>query len=275
MKLSLSVRIAEDATKTTLNLPFADIVHIARDQDYDAICLRASAAGVQTPREQRIKMKEEINRCGLVVSMVTTDCDVPLNNENGPKALRDITPSLEVAEDFGCDLIRVCMKNETDIPVAQSACDLAAQKNIRLAHQCHTTTLCEEVEPTLELLKKIDRSNFGLIFEPANLMLCGQSYGMETLKAYFPYVMNVYVQNHRLDANGPVSQETWCRGVQSFHNLLLWEEGGVDIAGLIHNLLSLEYTGYFTIHHAQDVKTTLEAEQYAKNCAKFVRSFLS
>ena len=46
LQLSLSVRIVEAACKTKLNLPFEDLVSIAADTGYDAVCMRASAGGV-------------------------------------------------------------------------------------------------------------------------------------------------------------------------------------------------------------------------------------
>ncbi|HUE12813.1 MAG TPA: TIM barrel protein, partial [Planctomycetaceae bacterium] len=199
MKLSLSVRIAEAPCKTRLTVPFRDLVQLAAEQGYRAVCMRASAGGVQTPLSELAAMRAEVEQAGLVVSMVTADSDVPLNNEHGPDSLRNIVPTLDVAQALGSDLIRVCLKTEADVEHAQRAADLAADRGIRLAHQCHTTTLFEEVEPSIAWLKRINRRNFGLIYEPINLLICGQSYGLATLRKFAPYLMNVYVQNHRLD----------------------------------------------------------------------------
>jgi sugar phosphate isomerase/epimerase len=182
--------------------------------------------------------------------MVTADSDIPLNNESGPNSLRNIIPSLDVAESLGCDLIRVCLKHARDIEHAQRAADVAAGRGIRLAHQCHTTTLFEQVGPSLDVLARINRPNFGLIYEPANLMLCGEPYDETTLRRLRPYLMNVYVQNHRLDPEGPVSLETWCLGVRRFHHIPLWEPGGVDFDAVIRSLNAIGYDGYFTVHQA-------------------------
>ena len=43
MKLSLSVRIVESACKTRLHIPFQELVSVAKNSGYDAICMRASA----------------------------------------------------------------------------------------------------------------------------------------------------------------------------------------------------------------------------------------
>lgn len=273
MKLSLSVRIAEDATKTRLNVPFEEIVALAAELDYDAVCLRASAGGVQTPREELARMRERVEEAGLAVSMVTADYDVPLNNDRGPNSLRDIDPSLDVAEALGCDLIRVCLKSEEDIEHARRAADRAARRNIRLAHQCHTTTLFEQVGRSLEVLEAIGHPNFGLIYEPANLMLCGEDYGAETLQKFRPYLMNVYVQNHTLDPEGPIELPTWCLGPRRFRHLPIWEQGGVDFDRFFEGLQAIGYDGYFTVHAAQGVTTLDEARDFARRCAEWFRSF--
>jgi sugar phosphate isomerase/epimerase len=250
MKLSLSVRIAEAACKTRLTVPFSDLVQLAAGNGYRAICMRASAAGVQTPLDQLTSMRSEVERAGLIVSMVTADSNVPLNNDQGPESLRNIRPSLDVAEALGCDLIRVCLKTAADVEYAQRAADLAAGRGIRLAHQCHTTTLFEEVDPSLQWFKRINRLNFGLIYEPMNLLVCGQTYGLATLRKFAPYLMNVYVQNHRLDPRGPAFLDTWCLGERRFHHIPLWEPGGVDFPEVVAALQAIGYDGYFTVHQA-------------------------
>lgn len=266
MKLSLSVRIAEAPCKTKLNVPFAEIVGLAQELGYRAVCLRASAGGTQTPISQLVEMRREVESVGLAVSMVTADFNVPLNNERGPDSLRDIGPSLDVAEAFGCDLIRVCMKQSEDIPHARAAADLAAERGIRLAHQCHTTSLFEQVDPMLEVLREIDRENFGLIYEPANLMLCGEPYGTETLQKLKPHLFNVYVQNHVLDPQGPVELETYCLGVRQFHHIALWETGGVVFDDVMAGLTDVGYDGYFTIHQAENNQTVAACREYAEAC---------
>jgi sugar phosphate isomerase/epimerase len=270
MQLSLSVRIAEANCKTRLNVPLSELIELAVTNGYQAICMRASVGGVQTPRDELAGMRDEIEAAGLRVSMVTADFDVPLNNNNGPNSLRDISPSLDVAEALGCDLIRVCLKTEADIEHAQQAADLAADRAIRLAHQCHTTTLFEEVDRSLEVLDRIGRPNFGLIYEPANLMLCGQSYGVDTLMKLQPYLMNVYVQNHSLDPHGPVELETWCLGPRRFHHIPIWEPGGVDFQQVIDALQIIGYTGCVTIHQAY--AELMGPREAAEQSALYLRS---
>src|SRR5262249_31925498 len=188
---------------------------------------------------------------GLRVAMFTADCDVPRNNAHGPDSLRAIGPSLDVAEALGCDLIRVCLKRHEDVAFARQAAERAGRRGLRLAHQCHTASLFEEVDPMLQVLAAIGQPNFGLIYEPANLLLCGQSYGHDTLAKLRPHLMNVYVQNHRLDEHGPCTQTTSCRGEVRFQQLDPWETEGVDFGLVAAGLRGIGYQGYLTIHQAQ------------------------
>ena len=228
MKLSLSVRIVESACKTRLHIPFQELVSVAKSSGYDAICMRASAGGVDSPTETLAGLRAIVEDAGLQVSMVTADVNVPLNNDRGPDSLRNIGPSLDVAEALGCDLIRVCLKRHEDIAYARTAADQAAKRGIRLAHQCHTATLFEEVDSILSVLTEINRPNFGLIYEPANLLLCGQSYAADTLTRLRPFLMNVYAQNHRLDQHGPRIADDLLPGrgaLSSSRSLGLWWRG--------------------------------------------------
>ena len=271
MKLALSVRIAESLSKTELFIPFEQIVSIAAEAGYEAICMRASAGGVGNSTDELKHMRDCVQQSALRVSMVTADFQVPLNNEHGPESLRNIGPTLDVAELLDCDLVRVCLKNRADISHARTAADQAADRGLRLAHQCHTSSLFEEVEPMLEVLHEIDRPNFGIIYEPANLMLCGQPYGESTLRALKPFLLNAYVQNHVLDPSGSDWLNTYCRGEVRFNHLNLWKEGGVDFASVFAGLQAIQYDGYFTIHQAQGIENVEGAKRFAQRCVEWQR----
>ncbi|MEZ4729587.1 MAG: hypothetical protein R3E79_20855 [Caldilineaceae bacterium] len=67
-----------------------------------------------------------------------------------------------------------------------SAADEARERNIRLAHQSHTQSIFETVAGSLDILQRVGRPNFGIIYEPANLALCGEAYGPATLRPFSP-----------------------------------------------------------------------------------------
>lgn len=269
MKLSLSVRIAETATKDRLTLPFAELLQLARRYRYHALCMRPSVAGVQSTWAQLGEARSLIATARLPVAMVTADLSVPMNNEHGPDSLRDIGPSLNVAEALGSTLIRVCLKHAEDIAWAQRAADAARERGIRLAHQCHTDSLFETVADSLDAVRKIGRSNFGIIYEPANLMLAGDGYGVDAVKRLAPYIMNVYVQNHRVQRNGKSPLLTRSRGEVRYDAIPLWAPDGVDFAVVFAALREVGYDGYVTVHQAYgELMGPVEA---ADKSAEFLR----
>lgn len=251
MKLSLSVRVAETfSSKEHTAIPFAEILALARRHGFDALCMRASAAGIHTPAETIDAMRRSIESAGLSVSMVTGDFAVPANNERGPDGLRNITPYLDLAERFGAPLIRVCMKGEEDIPWARKSADEARERGIRLAHQSHTTSLFETVDGAWQTLQAIGKPNFGLIYEAANWFMVGQPYGREVIRRFEPYLFNVYVQNLMVRPDGESSLQTFTRGVIRLHHIGIWEQGGVDYDEALSALRDMRYEGCVTVHQA-------------------------
>ena len=68
------------------------------------------------------------------------------------------------------------------------AADEAAQRALTLVHQCHVQSLFETVDEIEHRLSQIDRANFGLIFEAANLEQCAQDYGTATIQRLAPWI---------------------------------------------------------------------------------------
>ena len=201
---------------------------------------------------------------GLAVSMVTGDFPIPENTDEGPQALRNIAPYLDLAEALGAKLVRVALRKEEDIVWAQRAADAARERGIALAHQCHNRSLFERIDETLDVLRRIGRANFGLTYEPANLECCGQPYGAQTLERFAPYLVNVYLQNQRLDPAGQSVMKTWCRGDVPFDQIPLWDNGGIDFAGIMTALAELGYAGYVTVHQAALTTPREDADRSAR-----------
>src|SRR5258705_7945790 len=113
MKLSITVRIAEapgSNQKTVMG--FDEVIGVAKKIGYEAVDMRASQAGIQTPKERLREMRKALDKSGIKVSCITGDFDVPSNNDKAPDGLRNIAPYLDLTEILGADLIRVGMKKE-------------------------------------------------------------------------------------------------------------------------------------------------------------------
>ncbi len=269
--LSLSVRIAEGfLSKEVPILPLQDVAEIAQRNGYRALCMRASQLGIQSTSHDLQEGRRCLREHELRISMLTGNFDVVYNNEKGPSLLRDIEPYLQLAQTLETNLIRVALKSEADIALAQHAADQAAHYGIRLVHQCHTLSLFETVESIETTLRRIDRPNFGLIYEPANLELCGQDYGATTLRRLAPWIFNVYLQNQILSPTGKTKLETWCRGSIPFDIVPIHRAGGIDFKSVLNGLHEIEYQGWLTVHQsATEGETPAES---ASKTADYLRS---
>ena len=251
MKLSLSVRIAEAVgSKEQTTRSFTQVAELAKRVGYQAVCMRASQVGIHSPLERITAVRQKTRELGLAVSMITGDFATPMNNEHGPEALRRITPYLDLMELLGSNLLRIAMKKAEDIAWAQRAADEASERNLRLAHQSHTRSLFETVEGSLDVLKRVGRRNFGIIYEPANLDLCGQDYGVETIKKFSPYLFNVYLQNHIRRPEGKTVLNTWIHGPVPHDPIRLQDSGGINFETVFEGLGAVGYDGYVTVHQA-------------------------
>lgn len=254
----MSVRVAEsffDKKRSSMSLDA--LIDLARHEGYAALCMRASTAGVHTPAGTVAEYARRVRAAGLDVSMVTGDFEIPINAEHGPEALRDITPHLDLAQVFGADLIRVCMKTDEDVGWARRASDEAAERGIRVAHQSHAASLFETVAGTLSVLQRVDRPNFGVVYEPANWMVVGEDYGPDTIRRLAPWIFNVYVQNHRLDPGDEAQLETWTKGRVGVDHVGIWERGGVRFDEVFAALGEIGYAGYVTVHQSFEGSMTV------------------
>ena len=272
MKLSLSVRVVEKFhSKREAGMPLAGLAELASEHGYGALCMRASQLGTQTDLETVRVEREALRRLGLEVSMVTGDFPIPENSDDeGPQALRNVTPYLDLAEALDADLLRICMKTEEDVTWARRAADEAGERGMRLAHQCHTRSLFERAAESLQVVDRIGRDNFGIIYEPANLELCQESYGAEVLRAFAPHLFNVYLQNHRIHPDGDTELVSWAAGAVRFDQVPMWESGGIEFAPIIETLAEIGYEGYVTVHQA--FAGVAGAQEAVSKSAEYLRS---
>lgn len=275
MRLSLSVRIAEGfLSKEEAIMNLEALATLASTAGYDAICMRASQVGVHSSPDQIDNAAHVLRSNELDCSMVTGDFDVVYNNDAGPNCLRDISPYLDLADRLGAPMIRVAMKTDDDIPWAQRAADEAAERQIQLVHQCHTLSLFETVDSIVKTLERIDRDNFGLIYEPANLEICGEPiYDNRALERLSPWIFNVYFQNQCLKPDGDITLETRCRGPVAFDIVQIHDSDGIDFAAVFDGLHRIDYDGTITVHQSAPDGTS--PQDSASKSAMFLRSVMS
>ena len=249
MLTSLSVRIGESPRdKTKLAVPVETILEKAAEAGFRGISVRASAVNTESSYAQVQAFKSALDRVALSASMVTGNLALAQNSAQARDVLTDISPHLELAERLGATLVRVMLHTPEDIQAAQRAADEARERGVTLVQQCHWGSLAETVEQAVELARQVDRDNFGITLEPANLAACGSDYGMRAVQQLAPYLRNVYFQNIRLDGAGPVNFPTRARGDVGVRFVPVAADDGLDVADMLAGLQAVDYQGWFTIH---------------------------
>ena len=273
MQLSLSVRIAEEfGTKDRALMPFEELARMAADLGYDALCIRASQAGVHTAAKRRAEMASFLDELGLGVTMVTGDVSIAANDDAAAAALRDIGPYLDLAEEFRSPLVRVMIKEEADIELARRAAASAAARGLRLAHQIHVGTLLETIDEATVIAERVGLNGFGVTLEPANMMACGDDCGPDAIARLAPSLVNVYLQNQVLDEDGPTVVRRRDSMVR-VRNIPLDAEEGIDLESIFAGLDSVSYKGPITVHQSAIEGLPIEdsARRYYELLAAYVR----
>lgn len=76
-------------------------------------------------------------------------------------------------------------------------CDMAKEENIDIGSELHGGSLCNNKENSLEIVKRVNRENFGMYFQyDWNYTL---EENCDTLKSFIPFLKNVHVFNVNTD----------------------------------------------------------------------------
>ena len=70
------------------------------------------------------------------------------------------------------------------------------------------------------------------------------------MRAYQPWLFNVYLQNHTPEPDGTFPMETWTRGEVMSTLRPLDAPGGIDFPAIFDALRAIHYDGYITMHQA-------------------------
>ena len=182
MKFSLSGRCVVSAKG--LLKENAEFLQLASDAGFDGVDLRSDQLSPSLPRERIDEVKELCAKLGLEVAAL---------NARGiaGDAKAELAKLLELAQELGCGRIRV----SGDVAAIQDAADMAAAYGIRLGTQMHTNGPCETVALARETLAEIDRPNFGVVIEPANLYMAGDAFTAENFSLIADSIFWCHVQS--------------------------------------------------------------------------------
>ena len=92
------------------------------------------------------------------------------------------------------------------------------------------------------------------------------------MRAFHPWLFNVYLQNHTLKPDGLQPMETWTRGKVMSTSRPLDAPGGIDFVAIFEGLRAIGYDGCVTMHQAFGGDMTLE--EATRRTAAFLRGVI-
>ena len=253
IKLGLSGRIIE--TADGYQVPVTEFIRFAAQIGYQCVELRPKGqVTAQTTDTEVAEIRAALDETAVVCAFVTFS--EPQTEASMPALAR----MCEITVALGCPSIRVSV---SEVSWVQRACEVAADRGLKLVSQTHTGTPLETVEGALATCEQIGRDNFGVAYEPGNFVLAGRDYGLPALQQLGDKLLSVSLQNIKpvpeVEGEGIITY----RG-RGFRRCKIGDPEGVDFEEVFEALHAVGYEGYATlIEPISDVMPNRELARFA------------
>ena len=241
MKLALSGRIVEAPhDKTSALLDVTELADQAARIGYAGLEIRNSQLDLDAGPARVAELRQALDEHGLQACCLVADSAI--EGRFTPR----FDEYLDLALRIGAPKIRPSIGSIEQIPLAQAAADRALAFGISLVQFVHHGTPFSSPEGCLNMLRRVNRRNVGLVYEPANLYLEGHDYGPATIARLAPHIVHAEVQNMTLADDGiPIAARG---GSLRYKNLRLDDPQGLDIASVLRGLKAIGYDGWLVMH---------------------------
>ncbi len=250
MFLALSARMFE--RRTGYELGFEDLASLAAQLGYDGVELRRRQVSETTSPAEIARLRDILGRRRMRCAELTA---AGLEN---PAALDDATRLLAVALALGCELVRVQLVRDEEIPFAQELADRAAGHGMRVMSQIHSGTLFATVELAAETLGRIGRDNFGVAFEASQLMFADQEHGEGAVLRLGSKVFACFLEAHKPAPAGGGQKPAGSESPQAviisgrpWLPALPGDEGSTDIPAVFRGLRAVGFDGPIVVSCAR------------------------
>lgn len=240
-----------------------DFIRLAHETGYPSVDLRYPQIGPDTPEQ---------DLASAVAALETYGVQAALMNSGGlrdDKSLESLMNMARKALRFRCNTIRI----SGGLEMCRKAADLVQPLGLRLCTQIHTGGEYESIASALETLERVGRSNYGVIVEPANLMMARQCYDRETLSQLGPWLFGVNIQSIVLVSPGQGQSLTLRDGtVVHYDRVPLEENRQIDLRGFFQALRDVSFDGFINV--LEPVQAGIDVRGLARHCAEVLNSFL-
>ena len=164
--------------------------------------------------------------------------------------MEEMRRAVDNAASLGSRSIRVCPGEGEDpaiipdlIPFFEASAEYAAERGVYLGMENHAGSIAARPTDIMRLIKAVDSPNFGILYEPANLMACRVDY-KEAHAAFAGHITHVHVKDSR-----------WREGAYERTDI---GEGDVDVTWVVRTLEADGYTGDYALEF--EIERTVPVE---------------
>jgi sugar phosphate isomerase/epimerase len=258
MQLTLSGRIVETATGSAVSI--AEFIKMAADNGYEAIDLRYSQLEPNHTESQLAEVESALEGSGIKVALMNAG---GIADDDSLAALSRVA---DAAERLNCDIIRI----SGPIEMMRKSADLVAPRGIRVCSQIHTGGEYETIDSTKETLDAVGRENFGVIAEPANLLLAGQPYIGDAFAEIIDSVFGVNIQSIVLVSPEEGGALKLRDGTEvHYARVPLGENSQMDTQSFFNGLKALNFGGFVNVLEPFDANE--DSTQVAGHSAEVLR----
>ncbi len=250
MKFSLSGRIIEVDYKYC-QMDVGQFGELAKQAGYDAVELRRTQINAETTPDEVRQMAEALAGSGIGVSRI------PAGSVKDAESLKALGKFADMAKELGCPYLAVGYE---EIPWIQKAADFLKERGLAIVIQVHTGGPFETPELALKTLKEINRDNFGLMYDPANVHEKDIDY-IQPIEQLADHLFILSVQDI---ARAESEAETvWEHEGRRYKKHLFGAPGGLDFPGVFDALKKINFDGYVTvIEPISDLMNNLDLAGY-------------
>ncbi len=254
LKLGLSGRLIEiQYRRCEMGVP--DFIRFAGENGYKAVELRSTQITMNLTEKELKGIRKTADELGLEFSSVFIPKNIPADN-SGLRTLEEFAYKVQM---LGCVTLKSWDKDSDWI---RRECDILKSLGMELIIQTHTGGPLENTALCLDTLKRINRENFGLQYDPANFFEANEDYREDTVKKLGKHIKQLSVQNCRSARPEDKGNDVWEHEGRRFKRVLPGDPTGLDYVSVFRGLKAVGFNGYVIVN--ESMFTQMEAGVFAR-----------
>jgi len=240
---------------------------MAAECGYDAVELRPTQVPAGMSIDEASALRTAFDSSGVDVSAVL------LPNSLASKRLKDtdddpLRRHLELVAELGCSVVKTWFN---DVGVVGDVCDIVEPFGMSVVSQIHANGPLETVPSCIEAIRSLDRDNFGLQYDAANLFESGKEYRDSAIRALAGSIHQISVQNAaRADSQTPGAWESDGRW---YRRCLIGDPEGLDFGAVFRALAAIDFDGCVVVNEPKP--TILDTREFARHTMSALQTIVA